>query len=124
MSAVVGEQSPRQQIAANIRAELARKRRNAKSLVRELGWSYSAAQRRTSGHTAFDTDELLAVAWLLDVPVATFFQGVNQPGPDQRPNTHEYPQPNGRTSTPIADLINLRPNHPRLPSADELGDAA
>ena len=58
------------QVAANIRAELARQRRTQSELVMSLGLSPSAVSRRLSGQQPFEIDEVDAVARLLGVSVA------------------------------------------------------
>lgn len=56
--------------AANVRAELARRRISGRELARGIGWSAPTTFRRLRGDTPFTIDELIAVARFLGVPVA------------------------------------------------------
>lgn len=65
-----GERSTlREAVAEEIRAALARRRMSASALARALGKSQTYVWRRLSGETAFDTDDLEAIAGALRVPV-------------------------------------------------------
>jgi len=61
--------TPAHQVAANVRAELARKGIRASGLVSVLGISRTSIARRVSGQKPFDVAELIAIASLLDMPV-------------------------------------------------------
>lgn len=56
-------------VAAAVRAEMGRQRRQADDLAAALGVSTSTARNRMSGAVVFDVVELLVVATWLDVPV-------------------------------------------------------
>ena len=58
------------QVAANIRAEIARRRLSQRLVAEHLGISQPAFSARMSGKTALDVDDLLAIADLLGVPAA------------------------------------------------------
>jgi transcriptional regulator with XRE-family HTH domain len=64
------EQTPAEQTAGAVRAELARRRVSGRDLARKLGWSPSATARRLSGEKPFDINELQQIASVLDVPVS------------------------------------------------------
>jgi transcriptional regulator with XRE-family HTH domain len=66
-------QAARDQIAAEVRAELARQKMSVSEAARRLGWTQSFLQRRVMGDRGFEASELAAVAGLLDVPVEVFF---------------------------------------------------
>ena len=65
----------RESIAAEVRAQLARRRRSARSVALELGWTQTYMSRRINGRIPFNVDDLAAIAEALDVPVISFFQG-------------------------------------------------
>ena len=65
----------RESIAAEVRAQLARRRRSARSVALELGWTQPYMSRRVNGTVPFNVDDLAALAELLDVPLISFFQG-------------------------------------------------
>lgn len=65
----------RESIAAEVRAQMARHRRSGRSVALEIGWNQAYLSRRLTGEIAFNTDELVAIAEVLDVPVVSFFQG-------------------------------------------------
>src|SRR5579859_5043198 len=65
----------RESIAAEVRAQLARRRRSARSVAFELGWTQTYMSRRINGRIPFNVDDLAAIAEALDVPVISFFQG-------------------------------------------------
>lgn len=60
----------RQKIAANVRAEAARKRRTQADLAGLLGITQQAMSRRFHGHTPFTADEMAVIASDLGVPVS------------------------------------------------------
>ena len=60
-----------ERVAANIRAELARRSLSQTDLARMLGTTQQAISRRMSGKVPFNTDELNAIAKQLGVPVAS-----------------------------------------------------
>lgn len=61
------------QVAAEVRAALARNRKRQRELGNLLGVSQQAASRRLSGDVTFTVEEVSAVADWLNVPVASFF---------------------------------------------------
>ncbi len=63
---------PDPQVAATVRAELARAGRNQQSLAAHLFMSQPAVSRRLSGAVSFSIDELVSVAEYLEVDVALF----------------------------------------------------
>ena len=65
--------SLREQVAEEVRALLARRRLSARKAAEALGKTEWYMSRRMTGKTAFDIDDLAALADLLDVPVTDFF---------------------------------------------------
>lgn len=63
-------------VAANVRAELARRGRSATNLAASIGMSQSAMARRLAGQIAFDVNDLGAVATELDVPLSVLLPRV------------------------------------------------
>lgn len=63
-------QSVGQRTAANVRAELARRKISGRELAHGLKWSTPTTWRRLNGTHPFDIDELAAVARFLDVPIS------------------------------------------------------
>lgn len=59
-----------QRTAANVRAEMARKRITQIKLAESVGWSQGAVSRRLSGRVPFNIEELARVAEILGVTVA------------------------------------------------------
>jgi predicted transcriptional regulator len=60
-----------ERVAANVRAELARRSLSQTDLARMLGTTQQAVSRRISGKVPFDTEELNSIAEQLGVPVAS-----------------------------------------------------
>lgn len=58
---------------------LARRRISGRGAARELGWDPNYIARRLDGRTAFNVNDLVALAALLDVPVTAFFEGLETP---------------------------------------------
>lgn len=58
------------QIARNVRAEMARRGVSQTALAEQLGWSQRAVSRRVTGETRIHADELTLVADALGVDVA------------------------------------------------------
>lgn len=67
---------PHEWVADEVRAALARRRISGRQAAREIGWNPNYIARRLDGRTAFDVNDLAALAALLDVPVTTFFVGL------------------------------------------------
>lgn len=57
-------------VAEEIRAAMARRRISQSALAGAIGRSQSGVSRRLKGETPFDVNELVAIARVLDVPVA------------------------------------------------------
>ena len=60
-------------VAANIRAEAARRRFSQSSMAAVLGLNQAAVSRRMTGKVEFSASELSKLAEAFDVPVSTFF---------------------------------------------------
>lgn len=65
------DQTPAEQTAGAVRAELARRRMTGADLARELGWKRSATSRRLTGEKPLDINELQQIANLLHIPLST-----------------------------------------------------
>jgi transcriptional regulator with XRE-family HTH domain len=65
------ERTTTEQIAATVRAELARRGIKRQDFAKALGWQRTTTWRRLRGESAFDVDHLHAIAEYLDVPVST-----------------------------------------------------
>lgn len=59
-------------VAAEVRAELARKRVTGTKLASHMNVSHAYVSRRLSGETPFDVNDLDQIAQLLDVPATSF----------------------------------------------------
>lgn len=59
-------------VAAEVRAEIARKQISQDKLAAQVGCSRQSLNRRLTGATPFDVAELAAIAAALDVPVTAF----------------------------------------------------
>lgn len=59
-------------VAAEVRAEVARKQISQDKLAAQVGCSRQALNRRLTGTTPFDVAELAAIAEALGVPVTQF----------------------------------------------------
>lgn len=59
-------------VAAEVRAEMARKRHGIKDLAEVLGLTYKPARERWAGEVAFSLNELSVVADWLERPVESF----------------------------------------------------
>ncbi|PSK96667.1 helix-turn-helix protein [Haloactinopolyspora alba] len=62
---------PRERVAAEVLAELARRRISRASLANGTGITYVTLQRRLSGKRPFTYDELAAVAEFFELPITT-----------------------------------------------------
>lgn len=60
---------PQTNVAANVRAELARKRITQTKVAARLGVSRQNVAQRLSGRVDFRVSELVAIAELLEIPV-------------------------------------------------------
>lgn len=61
-------------VAAEIRAELARRRLSARRAAARLGWTQAYLSRRLNGDVPFDVKDIEALAGLLGVPPQQFFR--------------------------------------------------
>lgn len=64
-------------IAGEVRAELARRRLTGRKIARALGMSEVYVSRRLTGQVPFNVNDLSAIAELLDVPISRFFESPN-----------------------------------------------
>lgn len=62
----------REAVARAVRVAMAGKNISGRALADMIGMPQSAFSRRMTGETAFDVDELAAVARALEVPLSTF----------------------------------------------------
>jgi transcriptional regulator with XRE-family HTH domain len=69
----------REEIAANVRAEMGRRQVDQAALAAVLGKSNAAVSDRVNGKTHFRVDELQRVAGLLQVPLERLLE----PAPEQ-----------------------------------------
>jgi len=65
-----------QEVAAEVRAQLARHQRTGRSVALQLGWKQPYMSRRLTGAVSFDVNDLDAIAGALGVPVTSFFPQV------------------------------------------------
>jgi transcriptional regulator with XRE-family HTH domain len=61
-------------VAAEIRAELARRRLSARRAAARLGWTQAYLSRRLNGDVPFDVKDIEALAGLLGVSPQRFFR--------------------------------------------------
>lgn len=74
----------KEQLRANVRAELARARISAAEMDRRLGWSRATLSRRLLSEAEFRAHELTAIARELGIPVTRLWEGVGD-SPDVAP---------------------------------------
>lgn len=60
-------------VAAEVRAELARRKVSQTQIAMLLGISQAGVSRRLLGQTPMDVNEIAAIAEFLDIPVAALF---------------------------------------------------
>jgi transcriptional regulator with XRE-family HTH domain len=72
--------TPHQAVAAEVRAQLARRRMSGRRAAFALGWKQPYIARRLSGEIPFDVNDLAALAQLLELPVSEFFGVRGVPG--------------------------------------------
>ncbi len=60
-------------VAAEVRAAIARKQASKVELAEKLGMTPSALSRRVNGHIKFNADEVAMVADVLNVTVASLY---------------------------------------------------
>ena len=70
--------SPTTQTGANIRAEMARRKVSQTTLAEHLGVSQTSISARLSGRTAFDINEIHAIAVFLGVPLSVLLPDTSQ----------------------------------------------
>lgn len=70
-------QSPITDVAANVRAEVARRRIRQAAIAEHMGLDQRAVSRRLLGQVEFSVGELQSLADLLGVPVATLYGEVS-----------------------------------------------
>lgn len=63
----------RSYVAAEVRAELARRRMSLRQASDRLGWKLTATHRRITGESPLDAGHLHELSEMLDVPVEQFF---------------------------------------------------
>jgi transcriptional regulator with XRE-family HTH domain len=61
-------------VASEVRAWMGRRQRSGRSVALEVGCSEIYLSRRLTGKVPFDVADLAAIAHVLDVPMATFFE--------------------------------------------------
>lgn len=65
------EDALRDRIAANVRAEVARRRIPIAQIIELLGFNRPSVSRRLNGHSPFYAHEIVMLAQLMDVPAAS-----------------------------------------------------
>lgn len=65
--------NPDERIAANVRAEMARRSISQQTIARQLGWTQAYASRRIRGRTPFDAGQLEQVAEIIGVPISELY---------------------------------------------------
>lgn len=68
---------PTDVVAANVRAEMARRRVTQRDIGDALGIAHSAVSHRLTGRTPLDVNEIATIAGLLGVDVAHLVDGVS-----------------------------------------------
>lgn len=82
--------SAREMVAAEVRAELARKRQNSNSLPKFIGKSQRYWYERINARLAFSVDDLAALSTFLQVPMSNFIPSIIAPDPTA-PETQNSP---------------------------------
>lgn len=67
----------REQVAAEIRAQMGRLKISAKDLAESTGVAPATLSRKLNAKAGFTVEELVKIARVLGVPAATFFGGVD-----------------------------------------------
>ena len=70
--------TPTKQTGANIRAEIARRKISQTTLAGHLGLSQTSVSARLSGRTAFDVNEVHAIAVFLGVPLSVLLPDTSE----------------------------------------------
>ena len=81
MSATPERSSLPHDVAAEVRAHLARQRLSGRQAAMRLGWTQPYMSRRLTGEIPFDVADLEAIANLLGIPATAFFQRPRYTGP-------------------------------------------
>ena len=63
----------REHVAAEVRAELARRQMSLTEAADRLGWTLSTTHRRLTGKASLDVGHLDEIASMLGVPIQRFF---------------------------------------------------
>lgn len=66
-------------VAGNVRAEMARRRIGQPQIAQALGLSQASVSRRLMGQTPIDVNELEVIAQVLDVPISTLLPATAVP---------------------------------------------
>lgn len=77
--------SPAEEVAAQVRAELARAKVSGRELARRTGIDSQYWRRRIAGVTPLDVVDLLRVSEVLDVPVSALVAPLDAPGKGRDP---------------------------------------
>ncbi|MBO2459357.1 helix-turn-helix domain-containing protein [Actinomadura violacea] len=65
-------EQPHESVAAEVRAQLARRRISGRRAALTMGWTEHYMSRRLTGKTPLDVNDLAAIAAVLNVPISTF----------------------------------------------------
>ncbi len=84
------------QVAAEVRAHLARQRISGRRAAFALGWKQPYIARRLSGEVPFDVTDLAKLAELLGLPVTSFF--------DNHVSVYAHSVPSNLTTNLTPDL--------------------
>lgn len=72
-------QAGSREVAAEVRAEMARQRLSSQDLAEQINFTTSTLHRRLTGQVPFDMEELFLVANALGVYPSQFFTGYRSP---------------------------------------------
>lgn len=106
----------RERVAQEVRAEIARAGFSVNAAAKALEWTQPYLQRRISGTTAFDVDDLEKLSRWLGVPVQRFLgtaENAREPGPmprtgtDTGSDTDWYLPPSSPLGEPEAVIIDF-----------------
>lgn len=73
-------QTTRDGLAAEVRAQMGRKRVTARALARSIGISDGALSERLNGARPFNTDQLVRIAEVLDMDLLALFEAAERTG--------------------------------------------
>lgn len=119
-----------QVVAANVRAELARERWSGRRAASALGMSPMYINRRLSGDTPMDVNDLAMFSRLLGVPVGVFFE-TNEKAPTAMsgegrmlPEMDSNHQPaDSESAAEARELASVTELHPRRDDVEEIHEA-